>query len=75
MFLRHEGFLGALGAFKSYEKHGLANLMGHHLAEQSAVVSPRPRTEQKLSDPLLGESVDAESIDCSVLSLDTMNIT
>ncbi|RVX18346.1 Pantothenate kinase 2 [Vitis vinifera] len=23
MFLRHEGFLGALGAFMSYEKHGL----------------------------------------------------
>uniref|UniRef100_A0A6N2LAZ6 pantothenate kinase n=1 Tax=Salix viminalis TaxID=40686 RepID=A0A6N2LAZ6_SALVM len=27
MFLRHEGFLGALGAFMSYEKHGLDDLM------------------------------------------------
>lgn len=27
MFLRHEGFLGALGAFKSYEKYGLDGLM------------------------------------------------
>ncbi|KAF3951161.1 hypothetical protein CMV_023160 [Castanea mollissima] len=26
MFLRHEGFLGALGAFMSYEKHGLDDL-------------------------------------------------
>uniref|UniRef100_A0A803LJA8 pantothenate kinase n=3 Tax=Chenopodium quinoa TaxID=63459 RepID=A0A803LJA8_CHEQI len=41
MFLRHEGFLGALGAFKSYEKHGLGSLMGHHLTEQSPVASPR----------------------------------
>ncbi|KAJ6970511.1 pantothenate kinase 2-like [Populus alba x Populus x berolinensis] len=27
MFLRHEGFLGVLGAFMSYEKHGLDDLM------------------------------------------------
>ncbi|THG18746.1 hypothetical protein TEA_012449 [Camellia sinensis var. sinensis] len=31
MFLRHEGFLGALGAFMSYEKHGLDDLMVHQL--------------------------------------------
>ncbi|KAE9453749.1 hypothetical protein C3L33_14354, partial [Rhododendron williamsianum] len=31
MFLRHEGYLGALGAFMSYEKHGLDDLMVHHL--------------------------------------------
>ncbi|KAF7806082.1 pantothenate kinase 2 [Senna tora] len=29
MFLRHEGFLGALGAFMSYEKHGLDDFMVH----------------------------------------------
>ncbi|KAL3501181.1 hypothetical protein ACH5RR_035630 [Cinchona calisaya] len=34
LFLRHEGFLGALGAFMSYQKDGLADLMAHHLAEQ-----------------------------------------
>ncbi|XWS50953.1 hypothetical protein CRYUN_Cryun12cG0135300 [Craigia yunnanensis] len=33
MFLRHEGFLGALGAFMSYEKHGLDHLMVHQLVE------------------------------------------
>ncbi|KAE8726194.1 Pantothenate kinase 2 [Hibiscus syriacus] len=27
MFLRHEGFLGALGAFMSYQKHGLDDLL------------------------------------------------
>lgn len=54
MFLRHEGFLGALGAFKSYEKHGLGNLMGHHLTEQLPVESPHPQLEQMLNGPLLG---------------------
>lgn len=34
MFLRHEGFLGALGAFMSYEKHGLDDLMVHQLVER-----------------------------------------
>ncbi|KAI3932148.1 hypothetical protein MKW92_000284 [Papaver armeniacum] len=28
LFLRHDGFLGALGAFMSYEKHGLGDLIG-----------------------------------------------
>ncbi|KAA8540811.1 hypothetical protein F0562_024774 [Nyssa sinensis] len=34
MFLRHEGFLGALGAFMSYDKHGLDDLMVHQLVER-----------------------------------------
>ncbi|KAI3893824.1 hypothetical protein MKW92_023868 [Papaver armeniacum] len=34
MFLRHEGFLGALGAFLSYEKHGVDDL-SHQLVERS----------------------------------------
>ncbi|XP_057507928.1 pantothenate kinase 2-like isoform X2 [Actinidia eriantha] len=29
MFLRHEGFLGALGAFTSYESHGLNDITTH----------------------------------------------
>ncbi|KAI3761367.1 hypothetical protein L1987_51781 [Smallanthus sonchifolius] len=33
MFLRHEGFLGALGAFMSYEKHVLYDLMVDQLVE------------------------------------------
>ncbi|KAF6165295.1 hypothetical protein GIB67_042711 [Kingdonia uniflora] len=31
LFLRHEGFLGALGAFMSYKKHGLDDLMAEHV--------------------------------------------
>ncbi|XP_021842935.2 pantothenate kinase 1 isoform X2 [Spinacia oleracea] len=75
MFLRHEGFLGALGAFKSYEKHGLGSLMGHHLSEQSPVASPRPQLEQKSNGPLLVESTDAESVGCCILGSDTMKRT
>ncbi|KAH9708887.1 Pantothenate kinase 2 [Citrus sinensis] len=37
MFLRHEGFLGALGAFVSYENHGLGGLKTHQSVQQFAV--------------------------------------
>ncbi|KAI3997711.1 hypothetical protein MKX01_040684 [Papaver californicum] len=40
MFLRHEGFLGALGAFMSYEKHGLDDLMAHQLVERFPMGAP-----------------------------------
>ncbi|KAI3871457.1 hypothetical protein MKX03_025918 [Papaver bracteatum] len=36
MFLHHEGFLGALGAFLSSEKHGVDDFF-HQLVEQSPV--------------------------------------
>ncbi|WOH08239.1 hypothetical protein DCAR_0727677 [Daucus carota subsp. sativus] len=34
MFLRHEGFLGALGAYTSYQKEGSGESMSHQLVEQ-----------------------------------------
>ncbi|XP_021293053.1 pantothenate kinase 2 isoform X1 [Herrania umbratica] len=34
MFLRHEGFLGALGAFMSYEKQSLDGLMVHKIMQR-----------------------------------------
>lgn len=40
MFLRHEGFLGALGAFLSSEKHGLDDLMPHQLVERFPMGAP-----------------------------------
>lgn len=67
MFLRHEGYLGALGALKSYEKHGFGGLMADHLAEQSPIVSPRPQADHKLKSPFSGEFTENDSIDCSVL--------
>ncbi|KAL3642361.1 Pantothenate kinase 2, mitochondrial [Castilleja foliolosa] len=40
MFLRHEGFLGAIGAFMSYEKHGLDDLMVHQFVERFPMGAP-----------------------------------
>lgn len=40
MFLRHEGFLGALGAFLSYDKHGLSNLTSHQFIERFPMGAP-----------------------------------
>ncbi|CAN6453084.1 unnamed protein product [Victoria cruziana] len=40
MFLRHEGFLGALGAFLSYNKHGLDDLMAHQFVERFPTGTP-----------------------------------
>ncbi|CAL9054559.1 unnamed protein product [Musa banksii] len=40
MFLRHEGFLGALGAFMSYETHGLDYLRAHQLVERFPMEAP-----------------------------------
>ncbi|KAF3642273.1 Pantothenate kinase 2 [Capsicum annuum] len=40
MFLRHEGFLGALGAFMSYETHGLDDLLVHQLVERFPMGAP-----------------------------------
>jgi len=40
MFLRHEGFLGALGAFMSYDKHGLADWTAHQFVERFPMGAP-----------------------------------
>ncbi|TYH41556.1 hypothetical protein ES332_D11G001000v1 [Gossypium tomentosum] len=52
MFLRHEGFLGALGAFMSYEKLGLDDLMVHQLVERFPMGAPY--TGGKIHGPPLG---------------------
>ncbi|KAH0901038.1 hypothetical protein HID58_040541 [Brassica napus] len=53
MFLRHEGFLGALGAFMSYEKHGLDDLMSHQLVERFPMGAPY--TGGNIHGPPLGD--------------------
>ncbi|XP_062158988.1 pantothenate kinase 1 isoform X1 [Alnus glutinosa] len=64
MFLRHEGFLGALGAFRSYEKHGLDDTMVHRL------MRPFPTTAclagDKICSPPNGELNENDSIEFSV---------
>ncbi|XP_010940070.1 pantothenate kinase 2 isoform X2 [Elaeis guineensis] len=53
MFLRHEGFLGALGAFMSYEKHGLDVLRAHQLVERFPMGAPC--VGGKIHGPPLGD--------------------
>ncbi|XP_038982983.1 LOW QUALITY PROTEIN: pantothenate kinase 2-like [Phoenix dactylifera] len=53
MFLRHEGFLGALGAFMSYEKHGLDVLRAHQLVERFPMGFPY--VGGKIHGPPLGD--------------------
>lgn len=38
LFLRHEGFLGALGAFMNYEKNGFTDIT-HQFMDQSSAVA------------------------------------
>ncbi|CAB4264361.1 unnamed protein product [Prunus armeniaca] len=64
MFLKHEGFLGALGSFMSYEKHGFLNLKVHQLVQQSPVDASRGG--DKIHDPPNGELNENQSIDCSI---------
>lgn len=60
MFLRHEGFLGALGAFMSYEKHGLDDLMVHQLVERFPMGAPY--MGGKIHGPPLGDLNEKASI-------------
>ncbi|KAJ7953609.1 Pantothenate kinase 2 [Quillaja saponaria] len=64
MFLQHEGFLGAMGAFMSSEKHGLKELMVNQAVQQfpNSVCG----AVNKIHGLLNGESNDDGSIDCSV---------
>lgn len=60
MFLRHEGFLGALGAFMSYEKHGLDDLMVHQLVERFPMGAPY--TGGNIHGPPLGDLNEKASV-------------
>ncbi|KAK3041803.1 hypothetical protein RJ639_000319 [Escallonia herrerae] len=64
MFLRHEGFLGAMGAFMSYPNNGLDHLMSKQLVEQLPKRACCPKHEAR--SPLLGDLTENGSIECSV---------
>lgn len=65
MFLRHEGFLGALGAFVSYDdKQGLSDIMTQQLVERFPI-----GTGDGITNPVLGEFNDNENVDCSILAV------
>ncbi|KAK6242091.1 hypothetical protein SCA6_007480 [Theobroma cacao] len=65
MFLRHEGFLGALGAFMSYEKQSLDGLMVHKIVQRFpiSVSSAGDKIYCSLNSDL---NHNDDSIECSV---------
>lgn len=68
MFLRHEGFLGALGAFMSYEKNNYDGLKVHQLGGQ--VPTYASYSGDKIQSSLVGDSNDNGSIE----SIDAVSI-
>ncbi|XP_025690536.1 pantothenate kinase 1 isoform X1 [Arachis hypogaea] len=65
MFLQHEGFLGAVGAFMSSDKHGLKELLANQKVERppSKLSFSLDQTQVPQQD---GELNGDESIECSV---------
>ena len=66
MFLRHEGFLGALGAFMSYRKDGFADLMAHHLVEQVPTKPSRNAGGGLNNSKILKDGNENISIECTM---------
>ncbi|RXH69744.1 hypothetical protein DVH24_007000 [Malus domestica] len=64
MFLKHEGFLGALGSFMSYEKHGFEDLKVHQSVQQYPVGASLGGDTSH--DPPNEDLNENQSIDCSV---------
>ncbi|KAK2636501.1 hypothetical protein Ddye_031293 [Dipteronia dyeriana] len=64
MFLNHEGFLGALGAFMSYVKHGHDDSISPQSGQRYPVCTPL--VGDKICYPLNGDLNDNDSLECSV---------
>lgn len=67
MFLRHEGFLGALGAFMSYENRGQDESVTQQVVKRYPVC--KPLVGDKAYYPLNPELNDNESLECSVYAV------
>lgn len=66
MFLRHEGFLGALGAFTSYKDQSHSNdSKPHHHAVQRAVLNCSGDDNFR-HIPVTANLNDGEAIECSI---------
>lgn len=64
MFLRHEGFLGALGAFTSYKTHSHNGLNPHHHTVQREILNFSGDNFRHI--PVTSNSNDNETIECSI---------
>ncbi|KAG7650072.1 Type II pantothenate kinase [Arabidopsis thaliana x Arabidopsis arenosa] len=64
MFLRHEGFLGALGAFTSYNDQSLNDLKPHHHTVQRAILNCSGHNLRHI--PVTSNLNESETIECSI---------
>ena len=71
MFLRHEGFLGALGAFISHEKNNYDGLKVHQLVER--VQTSASNSGDKIQSSLAGDSNDSGNIGAVSIQLSRLS--
>jgi len=64
MFLRHEGFLGALGAFTSYNDQSHNDLKPHHHTVQRAILNCSGHNLRHI--PVTSNLNESETIECSI---------
>ncbi|ANM58054.1 pantothenate kinase 1 [Arabidopsis thaliana] len=64
MFLRHEGFLGALGAFTSYNDQSHNDLKPHHHTVQRAILNCSGHNFRHI--PVTSNLNESETIECSI---------
>ncbi|KAL2253601.1 pantothenate kinase 1 isoform X1 [Sesamum indicum] len=66
LFLHHEGFLGALGAFMSYEKQGCTDIAHQFMEEHSSVAKSPFCTSDRLESSTHTDVKDNGCIECRV---------
>ncbi|KAL9149593.1 hypothetical protein ABFS82_12G118000 [Erythranthe guttata] len=66
LFLRHEGFLGALGAFMSYEKKGFTDITHQFMEQNSSVPKSSFCSEDGSESSTRAHVRDNECIECRV---------
>ncbi|KAL7091692.1 hypothetical protein ACP275_12G120600 [Erythranthe tilingii] len=66
LFLRHEGFLGALGAFMSYENKGFTDITHQFIEQNSSIPKSSFGTEDGSESSTRAHVRDNECIECRV---------
>lgn len=66
LFLRHEGFLGALGAFMNYEKNACSDDNQHFIEEQSGIAKGSFCKDHDFESSAHADVKDNGCIECRV---------
>ncbi|KAK6123075.1 hypothetical protein DH2020_043178 [Rehmannia glutinosa] len=66
LFLRHEGFLGALGAFRNYEKNGFTDVTHEFMEQHSSKAKSSFCTGDGLQSSTHADVKDSGCIECRV---------